>query len=228
MKSILFICLLSIGMSSAWGQHAVKMQIQGTKLTVGASGKEVSWGERKIITKREAMDLLKRLYQSVPSSDRKKVESAYKKAQNFISRAPKNGVSTSGSKTSKSFKADGFKGSEARVDFELLKGGAFSNDRHVVIIRIMGDDFTGNKTWKKVSKHIVNKKDALDQLKRLWGQLSREQQKNRDRAYQDAIRYIKDCAENGTTNRKKVFKNSSVKKQERIEISIERGAAFSH
>ena len=182
-----------------------------------------SWEKNIIITKQDAMELLNDLWNKLSPSQKKEREDAIRDARSYIGDSPTGGRTNQGSK---SFQQSNRRISNARIDIEINRGAAFSNDRHIVYIRFTGSDFSSNPVWSYDEKYIATKKTALEELERLWRNCSYEQQQVREDAYREAKNYINNSNMNGREYGTKEFSDSKAKKGEKIVIVIDRGAAF--
>lgn len=190
------------------------------------SGISVSWEKDFIITKQDGVEMLNQLWDRLSPSQKKEREDAYSKARNYISNSPTKGRTDQGSK---SFQQDNRKVSNARIDVEINRGAAFSNDRQVVYIRFVGNDLSSNLVWSYDNKYIVPKRMALDELERLWRNCNGDQQRVREDAYRKAVDFIRSSDVNGREGSNSIFEftDSRAKNGEKVVITIDRGAAFS-
>jgi len=205
--------------------HQVLIQAQGKDISSSISRK---WTEGMICTKQDGIQILDEVWNSLSTAQKKEREDAYKMAQNYIKNAPVNGI-VGGSSWSKSFQDSDRSHNTNRIDINIFRGAAFSNDRQIVYIKMMGSDLSSTKEWKYDNKHIVNKDDALKELKGLFNSLSTEQRNKRDDAFRKAESWIKSAPDNGYIGSNLVtdFKNSDASAGELIRITIDKGAAFS-
>jgi hypothetical protein len=219
--------ILLIGMTASFSTLAqtyrTRIQIQGDDMKP-----EIAefWSENYIINKSDGLEILDRLWNKLNADQQRERKDAYYKARDYIKDAPKRGLTNQGSKSFSNYPR---KVPHSRIDIELNDGAAFSDDRHIVYIRIKGADLSSNKSWEYDEEHIVTKKDALDELKNLWNGLSASQKDVREDAYRDAVSYISHAGANGIegSNAVKEFTDSKAKKGEKIVITIDKGAAFS-
>ncbi|MCC6411485.1 MAG: hypothetical protein IT270_07485 [Saprospiraceae bacterium] len=219
----LFFCnLLNYTLSAQ--NHRVRIQVQGDDI---GSGISLTWEKDFIMTKQEGVELLNKLWDQLSPSQKKEREDAYTRARNYISDSPVRGRSDQGSK---SFQQDNRRISNARIDVEINRGAAFSNDRHVVYIRFVGNDFSSNPVWSYDNKYIPTKNQALDEIERMWRNCSNEQKTVREDAYRKAVDFIKSCDSNGREGSGSIheFTDSRARNGEKIVITIDRGAAFSN
>jgi hypothetical protein len=202
--------------------YRVRFQIQGDDINSEISDK---WESDDIITKQEAVEMLNKLWESLTPSQKDERDDAIQAARSYIGDSPTKGRSDQGSK---SFQNSNRKVSNARIDVEINKGAAFSDDRHIVYLRIQGSDLSSNQSWGYDDKHILRKKVALDQLEQLWRNLSGQQQALRDDAYKQAQDFINSAGVNGIEGSSftKEFMNSNANNDQKILIVIDRGAAF--
>ena len=226
MKKVkLFALLLFIGaiihFEVSAQSHRTRIQIQGDDITSEISS---SWERNVIMTKQDAMEVLNQLWDKLSPSQKKEREDAYRDAKNYIGDSPTGGRTNQGSK---SFQQSNRRISNARIDFEINRGAAFSNDRHIVYIRFIGNDFSSNPVWSYDDKYIVTKRTAMAELERLWRNSNSDQQRVREDAYKRAIDYINNSNTNGREYGTTEFTDSKAKNGEKIVIVIDRGAAFS-
>lgn len=215
MKTIIFAICLIINTSFVFAQnHVAKIQIQGDDMKKMVSE---TWDKGYIITKQEGVAMLNRLWDMLTPSEKKEREDAYYRARDFITNSPDNGRMSTSS-WSQSFQDSGRKTSNARIDLEIYRGGAFSNDRHITYIRIIGADLSSNMSWSYDEKYIVSQGKALDELDKLWSKLDRSQKDARENAYKEAVSYIKSAPDNGFTgsNSVKEFTDSKATKGEKL------------
>ena len=170
--------------------------------------------------------MLNQLWDKLSPSQKKEREDAYSRARNFIGDSPVRGRTDQGSR---SFQHDNRKVSNARIDIEINRGAAFSNDRHIVYIRFVGNDFSSNPVWSYDDKYIVSKRVALEKLENLWRNCNSDQQKVREDAYKKAYDFIRYSDVNGREGNSSIFEftDSRAKNGEKVVITIDRGAAFS-
>lgn len=201
--------------------HRVRIQIQGDDIPSEISS---SWEKNVIMTKQDAMEVLNQLWDKLSPTQKKEREDAYRDAKNYIGDSPVGGRANQGSK---SFQQNNRRIANARIDFEINKGAAFSNDRHIVYIRFIGNDFPSNPVWTYDDKHIVTKRTALEELERLWRNCSSSQQRVRKDAYKKAVDYINNSNVNGREPATNEFTDLKARNGEKIVIVIDKGAAFS-
>jgi hypothetical protein len=203
--------------------HRIRIQIQGDDIKSDISGK---WEKDYIITKQDGLDMLDELWNKLNSSQQDERKDGYYQARDFIKNSPSKGRTDQGSR---SFKNSNRRVDNSRVDIEINRGAAFSDDRHIIYLRIIGPDLSSNRSWQYDKKYILTKKEALSELYNLWNQLSGDQKAIRESAYKDAVDYISGAGINGIegSNLIKEFTDSKAKNGERIVITIDKGAAFS-
>ena len=203
--------------------HRVRMQVQGDDMDPERSS---SFEKDYIMTKQEAIDMLNDLWNKLTPVQKADREDAYEKAKNYIGDSPSGGRISQGSK---SFQQSNRRVSNARIDIEINRGAAFSNDRHIVYIRFVGSDFGSNPVWQYDEKHVPTKKLALQEMKEMWDRLSADQKRPREDAYKDAVQFINSSNSNGRegSNSITTFTDSDAKMGEKITITIDKGAAFS-
>ncbi len=218
--ALLILTGLLLFFSASAQTHRIRIQIQGDDMNSEISA---SWEKNIIITKQDAMELLNDLWNKLSPSQKKEREDAIRDARSYIGDSPTGGRTNQGSK---SFQQSNRRISNARIDIEINRGAAFSNDRHIVYIRFTGSDFSSNPVWSYDEKYIATKKTALEELERLWRNCSNEQQQVREDAYREAKNYINNSNMNGREYGTKEFSDSKAKKGEKIVIVIDRGAAF--
>ncbi|MBI5916789.1 MAG: hypothetical protein HY842_15545 [Bacteroidetes bacterium] len=205
--------------------HVMKIQIQGKDMQ---SPLVSTWDKGVVITKLDAIYLLDQLWRKCSQAQKKERDQAINNVIRFIQNAPANGIISS-SNWSKSFQNQNRNVNDSRIDIEIYRGAAFSDDRHIVYIRIEGSDLTYQREWKWDEKYIVGKNGAVYELNRLWNSLDTQQKQIRSDAYNQAIYFINSAPINGYIGENKVveFKNSNASKGELIRIRIDKGAAFS-
>ncbi|WP_340202089.1 hypothetical protein [Ascidiimonas sp. W6] len=103
-------------------QNRGRIQIQGSKLE-----KSEAWSTKDSYTKKEALKDLAALWKSLSTREQRDREAAYKEAQTYIKRAPKEGYCITGAKLAKEFKDKNRKDSKARIDIEIKLGCAFTD-----------------------------------------------------------------------------------------------------
>lgn len=203
--------------------HRVRIQVQGDDMDPERSS---SFEKDYIMTKQEAIEMLNDLWNKLTPVQKADREDAYDKAKNYIGDSPSGGRISQGSK---SFQQSNRRVSNARIDIEINRGAAFSNDRHIVYIRFVGSDFGSNPVWQYDEKHVPSKKLALQEMKEMWDRLSADQKRPREDAYKDAVQFINSSNTNGRegSNSITTFTDSDAKMGEKITITIDKGAAFS-
>ncbi len=99
--------------------YQVRLQVQGKKLSVGAAGDSIVLVDTSPIKANAAIGALNTLEGRLPRRDRKLTNQAFGRAKKWI----KNAAAAGGtSPASRSFSNFGVKGSDARVDIEVIRG----------------------------------------------------------------------------------------------------------
>ncbi len=178
------------------------------------------------MTKQDAVDMLNELWNSLSPSQKSEREDAYQKARNYISDSPTRGRTDHGSR---SFQQSNRRIDNARIDIEINRGAAFSNDRHIVYIRFVGNDLSSNPVWSYDNKYIPTKRQAIEEIEKMWRNLSSEQKAVREDAYKQAVDFIRYSDVNGREGSSSIneFTDSRATMGQKITITIDRGAAFS-
>jgi|ERR1043165_8535894 hypothetical protein len=220
-SALLFCILAALYFEASAQAHRVRIQIQGDDISSEISS---TWERNVIMTKQDAMEALNQLWDKLSPSQKKEREDAYRDAKNYIGESPVGGRTNQGNR---SFQQSNRRVSNARIDFEINKGAAFSNDRHIVYIRFIGNDFSSNPVWAYDDKYIVTKKTALAELEKLWRNCNSDQKRVREDAYKKAMDYINSSNVNGRESTTNEFTDSKAKNGEKIVIVIDKGAAFS-
>ncbi len=202
--------------------HVCKIQIQGDDVKVDIVEK---WQKGIIITKQEGTHMLNVAWNRCTASQKGQRTNAYRAARDYIANAPINGINSSSS-WSQSFQDERRKVKNARIDIEIYRGAAFSNDRHIVYLRMKGADLSASLSWPSDSRHMISKSTGLKQLEDLWSRLDAAQQAKRNLSYQKALAFIRSAPDNGYAgHRSEVFQDAPSSNAS-IEIVIDKGAAF--